>query len=159
MKVVRSCFLTIVYCFNDLATKHLNGLQNYDNFIKGKKEKDERHSNSIDNSKIKNKGREKINGDVKNHFVSTRVLNSSLIGFKENEKSQPNSRSAIATERSRNLYLNAIQKIELRKKLAKEKEYLDKSRELENCTFQPKINKIPKLYQNKNKPANLTTRT
>jgi hypothetical protein len=161
MKVVSLLLISIVYCFNDLATKHLNGLQNYDNFIKGKKDKDERSSNSIDimNVKRKGKGKKGSEEDTKKHFISTRILNSSSVGFKENEKSQPKSRSALAVERSRNLYTKAINKIENRKKLVKEKEDFEKSRELENCTFQPQINKNSKLSQTRNKAGNLTTRS
>jgi hypothetical protein len=108
---------------------------------------------------IKIKGKARNDEDRNKHFISTRVLNSSSVGFKENEKSQPKSRSAIAVERSRNLYTKAIKKIENRKKLVKEKEVLEKSKELENCTFHPQINKNTKQCRTRNTAGNLTTRT
>jgi len=87
----------------------------------------------------------------KKYLVKTRIANSSLVELVSKEdgyKKRELTKSVIANERSHNLYIKAIQKIENRKKSVKEKEKNDHSRELEKCTFKPKINNNYKKSRN-----------
>ena len=133
---------------NDHQSKHLNSLQNYDNFLKGKKEKERLSLSSLGDTSSSYKEKQ---GEVKKSMVSTRIMNSSLavISVKEDSRNKVKTRSALAEERSRNLYSNAIFKIEMKKSLIKQKEEVERNKELEKCTFRPKINTNYKVSRNR----------
>ena len=85
------------------------------------------------------------------NLINKTILNSSLIDIltkEDDSKKKNNVKSVKAEERSKHLYFNAVQKIENKKYLIKEKEEMNKSRELEKCTFKPKINKNYKNIKN-----------
>lgn len=94
-------------------------------------------------------------------IVSTRVMNSSLTNISardvDNHRKEKN-RSEVAIERSNTMYINALKKLENRKKEAKKIQELNISKELENCTFKPKILPNNKFSRNKKVEQPLNTK-
>ena len=136
---------------HDFVSNDLND-EHYDNFMKNQIKRNSFPENLIAKTVVNKIG--KRNDHRHNSIVSTRVLNSSLVDFSnkgDNHIKKMKTKSAIAEERTRNLYFSAIQNIENRKLLSKKREELDKTKELENCTFKPKINQYFKSNHQNNK--------